>query len=64
MTVTAERLESIYARSADPWDFANSPYEQAKFRQTRASLAHDCYRSALDIGCGNKQLLPLRDLHL
>lgn len=56
MTVTAERLDAIYAGSADPWNFANSPYEQAKFRQTRECLARDHYRSALDIGCGNGEL--------
>ena len=63
MSVTASALQAIYANGDDPWHFATSPYEQEKFRATRAALSHDRYEAALELGCGNgalaRHLAPL-----
>ncbi|MGY9047969.1 hypothetical protein P775_16520 [Puniceibacterium antarcticum] len=56
MTVSSERLNAIYAATDDPWDFATSPYEQAKFQATREALSRSQYRASLEIGCGNGEL--------
>ena len=54
--VSRERLDAIYSGSSDPWGFAHSRYEQAKFAQTRKALNRPRYRSAFELGCGNGQL--------
>ncbi len=41
----------IYAAKDDPWDFATSDYESAKYATTLASLPRAAYSSALEIGC-------------
>ncbi|MCF7701719.1 SAM-dependent methyltransferase [Loktanella sp. M215] len=56
MSSVLDHLETLYADTDDPWHFATSPYEQAKFRATRKALTRDRYRSALEIGCGNGAL--------
>lgn len=65
MSITAAALQAIYAHSNDPWHFATSPYEQEKFRATRAALSRDSYGAALELGCGNgalaAHLAPLCD---
>lgn len=65
MTSVIAHLHDLYAHTDDPWHFATSPYEQAKFRATRKALRRDRYRSALEIGCGNgalaQHLAPLCD---
>jgi hypothetical protein len=33
-----EYFERLYANGADPWDFATSSYEQAKYGATLAAL--------------------------
>jgi SAM-dependent methyltransferase len=43
-------FEELYGSSADPWNFAASPYEQAKYRATLRAIGAG-YRSALEIGC-------------
>lgn len=56
MTGTLAHLHRLYAHTDDPWDFDNSPYEQAKFFATRHALARSRYSSALELGCGNGAL--------
>lgn len=59
MTSAAARLESVapdyfeqlYAADPDPWGFATSPYETAKYAATLAALPRRRYRSAFEIGC-------------
>jgi predicted TPR repeat methyltransferase len=44
-------FEALYADNPDPWDFATSPYEQAKYRATIASLAGKHFSRGVEIGC-------------
>src|SRR5215213_358552 len=44
-------FEAIYARDPDPWRFADSDYERAKYDATLAALARPCYGRALEVGC-------------
>ena len=50
-TVPAEYFEKKYAAAADPWDFAGSPYEAAKYAATLAALPRPRYRRGLELGC-------------
>ena len=50
-TVPAAYFEAKYARSPDPWDFAGSPYEAAKYAATLAALPRARYRRGLELGC-------------
>ena len=47
---------------ADPWRFATSDYERAKYEATLAALPHEIYRDVLEIGCSigvlTRQLAP------
>lgn len=56
MGVCRDHLNALYADTADPWNFAQSDYEQAKFAATRAALSRRRYASAFELGCGNGQL--------
>ncbi|MCQ0093965.1 methyltransferase domain-containing protein [Roseovarius sp. M141] len=56
MGVGRDHLHALYADTSDPWDFAHSDYEQAKFAATRAALSRPRYTSAFELGCGNGQL--------
>lgn len=49
-------FESMYAGSADPWDFEASWYEQRKYDVTMAALPRQRYRSVLEPGCSNGAL--------
>ncbi len=46
-------FDSLYERSVDgdPWRFAQSPYEAAKYAATLARLPRSRYISALEVGC-------------
>lgn len=46
-----EYFERVYAASDDPWSFASSPYEAAKYAATLAALPRARYRNAFEIGC-------------
>jgi SAM-dependent methyltransferase len=46
-----EYFERVYAATADPWNFATSPYENAKYHATIAALAGRRFKSAFEIGC-------------
>ena len=44
-------FEAIYACDSDPWRFASSGYERAKYDATLAALARPRYGRALEVGC-------------
>lgn len=44
-------FDDVYAAHADPWDFAASSYEAAKYAATLAALPRARYRAALEVGC-------------
>lgn len=44
-------FEARYAADPDPWRFATSAYERAKYAATLAALPRARYASALEIGC-------------
>ena len=44
-------FDDVYAAHADPWSFAASPYEAAKYAATLAALPRPRYRSGLEVGC-------------
>lgn len=44
-------FEQLYAARPDPWRYATSPYEAAKYAATLAALPRPRYARALDVGC-------------
>lgn len=44
-------FEDVYANVDDPWSFATSPYERAKYVETLAALPRARYQSAFEVGC-------------
>jgi SAM-dependent methyltransferase len=46
-----DHFERLYERSADPWRYRNSLYEERKHAATIASLTRPHYARALDLGC-------------
>jgi SAM-dependent methyltransferase len=44
-------FEALYAEREDPWDFATSAYEAAKYEATVAALGDRRYGRALEAGC-------------
>ncbi len=44
-------FEAIYARDPDPWRFADSAYERAKYDASLAALERPHYPRALEVGC-------------
>jgi SAM-dependent methyltransferase len=44
-------FDAVYAASADPWQFAASAYEQAKYQATLAALPRPQFDRAFEIGC-------------
>jgi cyclopropane fatty-acyl-phospholipid synthase-like methyltransferase len=50
-TLKPEYFDAVYAADPDPWNFANSPYEQAKYALTLNAMPKPRYRSALEVGC-------------
>ncbi len=48
--LTATFFERLYERTDDPWSFATSPYENAKYDATLAHLGTH-YAHAFEIGC-------------
>ncbi len=44
-------FDRIYDRADDPWDFAGSPYEAAKYAETLAALPRERFRRGLEVGC-------------
>lgn len=44
-------FESLYAREPDPWRFANSEYERAKYDATLAHLPRTSFSAGFEVGC-------------
>ncbi len=44
-------FESLYESDPDPWQFATSDYERAKYAATLAALPRMRYAAGLEIGC-------------
>jgi SAM-dependent methyltransferase len=55
-------FEDVYRAKLDPWDFASSPYEAAKYQATLAALPRARYDAAFEAGCSigvlTEQLAP------
>ena len=50
-TLQPEYFDALYTANPDPWNFAASPYERAKYTITLNALPKPHYRSALEVGC-------------
>ncbi len=44
-------FDDVYRANEDPWAFATSPYERAKYEATMNALPKERYASAFEIGC-------------
>ena len=44
-------FDRLYLDQADPWDYATSPYEAAKYAATLVALPRVRYRRAVELGC-------------
>lgn len=51
MSDQADHFERLYRTRDDPWDYATSPYEAAKYAATLAALTRDRYAFAFEAGC-------------
>lgn len=55
-------FDQLYARDTDPWNFARSDYERAKYSHTLRALHRPHYQSAVEVGCSigilTEQLAP------
>jgi SAM-dependent methyltransferase len=47
----AAYFEALYAADDDPWDFATSAYERAKYDHTLAALGDRRFLRGLEVGC-------------
>jgi len=50
-TLTPDYFDQVYAANDDPWNFASSEYEAAKYAATLAALPNEKYKNAFEIGC-------------
>jgi cyclopropane fatty-acyl-phospholipid synthase-like methyltransferase len=50
-TLRADYFDALYAADPDPWNFAASPYERAKYTLTLNAMPKPRSRSALEVGC-------------
>ena len=50
-SLSAAYFDALYAGKDDPWGFATSPYEQAKYAATLEALATTRFASAFEVGC-------------
>src|SRR5579863_1123227 len=50
-TLKPEYFDALYTADPDPWNFASSPYERAKYTLTLNAMPKPRYRSALEVGC-------------
>ena len=50
-TLRPEYFDALYSADPDPWKFAASPYERAKYTLTLSAMPRSRYRSALEVGC-------------
>ena len=50
-TLGSGYFEGMYEREEDPWQFATSSYEAAKYRDTLEALTRERYGNSLELGC-------------
>ncbi len=50
-SLSAGYFDALYAGKDDPWGFATSPYEQAKYAATLEALPTTRFASAFEVGC-------------
>jgi len=50
-SLTDRYFDALYARDPDPWRFATSAYERAKYDATLDALPRPRFDAALEIGC-------------
>lgn len=50
-SLPAAYFDRLYAADPDPWSFATSPYERAKYDATLAALPRQHFATALEVGC-------------
>jgi cyclopropane fatty-acyl-phospholipid synthase-like methyltransferase len=50
-TLRSEYFDALYTADPDPWNFAASAYERAKYTLTLNAMPKTRYRSALEVGC-------------
>lgn len=50
-SLTPDYFTELYDANPDPWGFTTSPYEEAKYDATLASLGRPTYGHALEVGC-------------
>jgi cyclopropane fatty-acyl-phospholipid synthase-like methyltransferase len=44
-------FDALYAADPDPWRFASSDYESAKYDATLAALPKACFSACFEVGC-------------
>jgi predicted TPR repeat methyltransferase len=50
-SLPASYFDALYAKDPDPWRFASSEYERAKYAATLQALPRARYVSAFEVGC-------------
>ena len=64
-SLTPAYFDDVYRAKSDPWNFASSPYEAAKYAATLAALPRPRYANAFEPGCSigvlTAQLAPRCD---
>jgi cyclopropane fatty-acyl-phospholipid synthase-like methyltransferase len=50
-SLSAAYFDALYARKNDPWCFASSSYEEAKYAATLQSLPTARFANAFEVGC-------------
>jgi 2-polyprenyl-3-methyl-5-hydroxy-6-metoxy-1,4-benzoquinol methylase len=50
-TLKPDHFDALYAADPDPWNFAASPYERAKYTLTLNAIPKPRSQSALEVGC-------------
>jgi cyclopropane fatty-acyl-phospholipid synthase-like methyltransferase len=50
-TLKPEYFDALYTANPDPWNFAASLYERAKYALTLNAMRKPRYRSCLEVGC-------------
>ncbi len=67
-TIRPDYFDTLYAADPDPWRFATSDYERAKYAATLAALPDRRFPAALEVGCSigvlTQQLAPRCDILL
>jgi 2-polyprenyl-3-methyl-5-hydroxy-6-metoxy-1,4-benzoquinol methylase len=48
---TRRKMNRVFARGADPYDYAHKPYELARLAAMEAALGGRRYKNALEVGC-------------